>query len=122
MIPRNRQNLDIRTEPGPSSSFCKPSRAEETFRRLQAKVAGARHATTVRYIPSQNEACNARNDAHAVLFVDIAGGPGHEGELFRQRNPDNPGQCYPQELSLTLDRLESTPVGIETMLYDSFEP
>lgn len=72
--------------------------------------------------PIKTKLANARDDPDAVLFVDVAGGLGHEGELFRQRNPDVAGKFVLQELKLTLDRMDRKPEGVETMVYDFFEP
>lgn len=72
--------------------------------------------------PVNTKFANARKDDNAILFVDIAGGPGQEGQRFKQRNPHIPGQCYLQELALTLNRLEKDPKGIKTMEYDFFMP
>lgn len=72
--------------------------------------------------PVKTKLANAHKDPNAILFVDIAGGPGQEGALFRQRNPDIPGQCFLQELALTLNRLDHEPKDIQTMEYNFFEP
>lgn len=72
--------------------------------------------------PVKSKFANARKNSNAILLVDIAGGLGHEGQSFRQRNPDIPGQCFLQELPLTLNRLEKEPEGIKPMEHDFFNP
>ncbi len=72
--------------------------------------------------PVKTKFADARKDANAILFVDVAGGPGQEGERFKQCNPELPGQCFLQELPLTLKRLKKEPEGIKTMEHDFFNP
>ena len=72
--------------------------------------------------PVRSKFADARKDANAILFVDVAGGPGQEGERFKECNPELPGQCFLQELPLTLKLLNKEPEGIKTMEHDFFNP
>jgi len=59
-----------------------------------------------------------------VLFVDVAGGRGHDVEKFRAQFPHLPGRCVLQELPETIAQVRQTtpPQGVELMEYDFFTP
>lgn len=72
--------------------------------------------------PAAEKFADARNDADAMLLVDVAGGPGQDVGRFRQRNPNIPGRCVLQDLPLTIRRIEKLQEGVEAMEYDFFTP
>ncbi|MCJ1336119.1 hypothetical protein MMC09_001395 [Bachmanniomyces sp. S44760] len=58
-----------------------------------------------------------------VLFVDVAGGRGHDVAKFRKTFPDLPGRCILQDLPETIAQVKkSPPEGVELMDYDFFTP
>ena len=64
-----------------------------------------------------------KNDSNAALFVDVAGGRGHDVKRFRQTHPDLPGRCILQDLPSTIEDIQDNPPeGCEMQAYDFFTP
>ncbi|KAL2056632.1 hypothetical protein ABVK25_003026 [Lepraria finkii] len=58
-----------------------------------------------------------------VLFVDVAGGLGHDVTKFRAYFPQLPGRCVLQDLPKTIAQVrKNPPQGVELMEYDFFTP
>ena len=74
--------------------------------------------------PAAEALKNVRDGPGSALLVDIGGGPGQELSRFKEHHPDIPGRLILQDLPLTLtrERVEKLPSGIEAMEYDFFTP
>lgn len=58
-----------------------------------------------------------------VLFVDVAGGRGHDVTKFRKSFPHLPGRCILQDLPGTIAEVkQAPPERVELMEYDFFTP
>lgn len=59
-----------------------------------------------------------------ALFVDVAGGRGHDAGKFKAACPSLPGRCILQDLPGTLASVKKAepPEGVELMEYDFFTP
>jgi len=58
-----------------------------------------------------------------VLFVDVAGGRGHDVAKFRTSFPHLQGRCILQDLPETIAEVKKAPPeGVELMEYDFFTP
>lgn len=57
-----------------------------------------------------------------ALFVDIAGGHGHEVTQLKARFPSAPGRFILQDLPAVIDDIKELDPGVERMKYDFFEP
>ena len=73
------------------------------------------------YFPVEEEiGKGARQDPEAVLFVDIAGGMGHEGLALKNRYPNLRGRFVNQDLpQIVVDQKLD---GIESMAHDILTP
>jgi hypothetical protein len=56
----------------------------------------------------------------STLFIDIAGGGGHDIEAFHKSYPDAPGKLVLQDLPETIDQIEQLSPTITRMKYDFF--
>jgi len=58
----------------------------------------------------------------AVVLVDVAGGRGHDLELFRSRFPQGEGKLVLEDLQAVIDDVKRTNEGIVLQKYDFFQP
>ena len=65
-----------------------------------------------------------KDDADAVLLVDVGGNFGHEAANFHAAHPDHPGRLILQDLPTMIEKVEKAgiPSGVEAMAYNFFEP
>ena len=63
-----------------------------------------------------------RSDLKTVLIVDIGASHGHDLIRFKERYIDLPGRFILQDLSETIDSMQKSLPGIESMIYDFFTP
>lgn len=64
----------------------------------------------------------AKNEHDAVLFVDIAGGHGHDTAAFHRAFPSAPGKLVLQDLPPVIESITSLDEAIIRQSYDFFEP
>ena len=58
----------------------------------------------------------------AVMFVDVAGGRGHEIKSFRKHFPNAPGRYILQDLPETVAQVDKAEADFEPTAYDFFTP
>lgn len=64
----------------------------------------------------------ASTDSNETLFIDIAGGEGHDVEAFHKAFPDVPGKLVLQDLPPTIDNIKSLDAAVERQKHDFFQP
>jgi hypothetical protein len=62
----------------------------------------------------------ASGDPESVLFVDVAGGEGHDIEAFHHAFPDAPGKLVLQDLGPTIDNIKSLDKAVTREKNDFF--
>lgn len=64
---------------------------------------------------------SAKNDPHATLLIDVAGGEGHDISEFHKRYPDAPGRLILQDLPPVIDSIQELTPKVEREKHDFFQ-
>ena len=63
---------------------------------------------------------DAKNNADAVLLVDVGGGLGHDLKEFKANYPHLPGKLVLQERQEVISQIKEPSSGIEATVHDFF--
>jgi hypothetical protein len=81
------------------------------------------HTEWLDFYPFEQQVVRGFNDKEpdAVLLVDVGGNTGHEIQAIQQRFPSLPGRMVLQDLTSTIDQVQSSK-DMEAMAHDFFTP
>ena len=94
----------------------------DNFNTFMGGVRAAR-ANWVEWFPVEQHLLNDfKGGKDDVLLIDVAGGRGHDLEIFKKRYPSAPGRLVLQDLPHVLDDIKDLSETIERVEYDFFTP
>lgn len=77
----------------------------------------------VEWYPVQDRILNdIKPESDTVVLVDVAGGRGHDLEVFRKHFPQDKGKLVLEDLPAVVDDIKNTKNGIMLQKYDFFQP
>lgn len=93
----------------------------DNFNTAMAAMRGSRPSWT-EWWPVETQIFSESLDDNAALFVDVAGGRGHDIQAFRRKFPNQKGRLVLQDLPPVIDDIRELDEGIERVKYDIFTP